>query len=212
MKLILASQSEGRAALLKGAGYRFRQIPSRIEEPEPENGAHLEHHVLELAILKAEAVAAKHPDAIVIGADTALILGRRIIGKPDTLANACRMLGELCGHTHRISSAACILFPESGGKRKKVGIVDTAHVVLRKWNRERIRAHVKLTRPLCWAGAYAVQDPISAAIVERIEGDLATVIGLPLDELDRVLNKHGLRNATPSFVPSPGQSHSRVRN
>ena len=189
MKLILASQSKGRAALLAGAGYRFRQLPSHVEEPEPHEGAHLERHVLELAILKAEAVAARHPAAIVIGSDTSLILGRRIIGKPDTLAHACRMLGELCGHTHRISSAACVILPEINGKRRRLRIVDTAHVRLRDWPADRIRRHVALTRPLSWAGAYAVQDPVSAAIVERIEGDLATVIGLPLDKLDRALGR-----------------------
>lgn len=186
MNVILASQSKGRAALLAGAGYRFRQIPSLVDEPEPAEGAHLERHVLELAILKAEAVAALHPDAIVIGADTALILGRRIIGKPDTLADARLMLGKLCGRTHRISSAACLIFPR---RRRVVKIVDTAHVVLRKWTPERIRAHVRLTKPLSWAGAYAVQDPLSAAIVERIEGDLATVIGLPMRALERALSR-----------------------
>lgn len=187
--LILASQSKGRAALLKAAGYRFRQIPSRVEEPEPGEGAHLERHVLELAVLKAHAVAAKYSDAIVIGADTALILGRHVIGKPDTLADACRMLESLGGRRHRISSAACIIFPTpaKGGKRRVVKLVDTAHVVLRKWSPERIKAHVALTRPLSWAGSYAVQDPFSAAVVERIEGDLATVIGLPMQALDRVL-------------------------
>ncbi len=188
MKLILASQSAGRAALLKAAGYRFRKIPSHVHEPEAPEGAHLERHVLELAILKAEAVAACHPEAIVIGADTALILGRRIIGKPDTLDDACRMLAELGGRRHRISSAACVILPARGGKSRVVKLVDTAHVVLRKWSPERIKRHVALTRPLSWAGAYAVQNPLSAAIVERIEGDLATVIGLPMGKLEKVFS------------------------
>jgi len=189
MKLILASQSSGRAALLKAAGYRFRTIPSRIDEPEPVSGAHLERHVLELAILKARAVAVRHPDAIVIGADTALIFDRHIIGKPDSLDDACLMLKKLRGRKHRISSAACIIFPEhvKGGKRRMSMLVDTATVTLRKWSAERIRAHVALTRPLSWAGAYAVQDSYSVAIVERIDGDLATVIGLPLARLESVL-------------------------
>lgn len=188
MKLILASQSAGRAALLKAAGYRFRQIPSNIHEPEPPEGTHLERYVLELAILKARAVAARHPDAIVIGADTALILGRRIIGKPDTLAEACRMLAELGGRRHRISSAACVILPSQAGKPRVMKRVDTAYVILRKWSPARIKQHVALTRPLSWAGAYAVQNPLSAAIVERIEGDLATVIGLPMGKLETVFS------------------------
>lgn len=191
--LILASQSAGRAALLKAAGYRFRQVPSRVIEPEPGAGAHLERHVLELAVLKAEAVARRFPKAIVIGADTALILGRRIIGKPESLAGACRMLEQLGGRRHRISSAACVIFPApaNGGKRRVVKLVDTAHVVLRKWAPARIKSHVALTRPLSWAGAYAVQDAYSAAIVERIEGDLATVIGLPMGKMEKVFSIQG---------------------
>jgi septum formation protein len=189
MQLILASQSKGRAALLKAAGYKFRQIPSRIKEPPPPEGAPLEQYVLELSILKAKAIAQKHPDATVIGADTALMLGRHVIGKPDTLAAACRMLAALGGRKHRISSAVCIIFPKRspGGKNRIIKAVDTAHVTLRKWTPARIQAHVKLTRPLSWAGAYAVQDPLSAAVVERIDGDLATVIGLPWAKLESAL-------------------------
>ena len=191
MTLILASQSKARAALLAAMGYTFRQIPSALDEPEPAAGIPLDRHVLDLAILQAEAVARRHPEAIVIGADTALIMGRCIVGKPDSLTHAVRMLGELCGRTHRISSAACVIFPAIGlkGKRRVVRIVDTAHVKLRHWPLTRIRQYVARTRPLDWAGAYAVQDSSSSAIVERIEGDLATVIGLPLSKLSQILNK-----------------------
>lgn len=189
MTLMLASQSAGRAALLRAAGYAFRQVPSGVEEPAPARGAHLERHVLELARLKAEAVARCHPGAIVIGADTALIAGRGIVGKPRDLDDAARMLEGLCGRTHRISSAVWVIFPagRDGRRRRAVGRVDTARVRLRAWPASRIRRHVRLTRPLAWAGAYAVQDAHSAAVVERIEGDLATVIGLPMKALDRVL-------------------------
>lgn len=189
MKLILASHSRGRAALLKAAGYAFEQIPSNIDEPEPAQGAHLERHVRQLAILKAQAIARLHPHAIVIGADTALILGQRILGKPANLADATRMLASLGGRTHRISSAACVIFPGAGcgQRRRTVTLTDTAWVTLRRWPVERIRRHVRLTRPLSWAGAYAVQDPYSAALVSRIRGDLATVIGLPMRQLDNLL-------------------------
>ena len=191
MDLILASQSKGRAALLRAAGYCFRQIPSRVEEPEPPEGSHLERYVLELAVLKATAVAVQYPDSMVIGADTALIHDRHIIGKPETPAEARRMLARLGGRRHRISSAACIIIPATHKRAKPrvVKLVDTAYVVLRKWTPAQIRQHVTLTRPLAWAGAYAVQDPYSAAVVESIQGDLATVIGLPMKGLAKALRR-----------------------
>ena len=203
-RLILASQSGGRAALLRASGYRFLQIPSHCEEPPAPHGAHLERYVMKLATLKAEAVAARHPGAVVIGADTALILGRDIIGKPRSLADARRMLSALGGRRHRISSAVCVIFPAAGRapRGRIVRFVDTAHVTLRSWSPDRIRLHVTLTRPLPWAGAYAVQDPHSAAIVERIEGDLATVIGLPMKRLDHAL-RNGLRTVRRGLPAHP---------
>jgi len=180
--------------LLKAAGYRFRQIPSRVDEPAPAAGMSLEDHVLELAVLKARAVARRYPNAIVIGADTALAFGPHIIGKPASAAGAHRMLEALGGHRHRIASAACVVVPTriTGRTPRLVKLVGTAHVQLRKWTPERIQRHVALTRPLSWAGSYAVQDPYSAAVVERIEGDLAVVIGLPLKPLDLALKRLGV--------------------
>lgn len=191
MNLILASQSKGRAALLKAAGYCFRQIPSGAREPAPAKGENLERHVLALACLKAEAVARRYPRAVIIGADTALILGDHIIGKPESLAEARRMLSRLGRQPHRISSAACVILPAAGAGKpaRRVELVESAIVTLRAWTPARIGRHVALTRPLAWAGAYAVQDPLSAAIVKHIEGDLAPVIGLPLEGLVRVLKQ-----------------------
>jgi len=189
MNLILASQSKGRAALLTAAGYRFQQIPSNAREPDPEEGANLEDHVMALACLKARAVARHHPRAIVIGADTALILGDQIIGKPKSLAEARKMLAQLGCRPHRISSAACVIIPSKtkGKPPHLIKRVESATVRLRHWNPARIRRHVALTKPLAWAGAYAVQDPYSSAIVQEIEGDLAPVIGLPLKALMKVI-------------------------
>ena len=188
-RIVLASRSAGRAALLLAAGYRFRQIPADIKEPKAPRGAHLERYVLGLAALKARAVAARHPRAIVVGADTALILGRSVVGKPASLHEAALMLRRLGGRTHRISSAACVIFPAPRGtaRRREVTLVDTAFVKLRHWPDASIRRFAALTRPLAWAGAYAVQDPLSSAIVENIRGDLATVIGLPIRQLQRIL-------------------------
>jgi septum formation protein len=187
--IILASRSKARAALLRGAGYRFKQVVSDIPEPPPAPGAALGAYVRRLARLKAMAVARRFPDAWIIGADTALVLEARIIGKPRDHRAAVSMLRALGGRTHRICSAVCVVAPtDRSGRRTTRTAVDTARVTLRHWPDVRLRAHVATTRPVHWAGAYAVQDPVSCAIVERIRGDLATVIGLPMKKLERLLN------------------------
>lgn len=182
--LILASRSKARAALLRGAGCVFRQVVSGVPEPPPPRGTPLVAHVRALARLKAEAVACRFPDAWVIGSDTALVMDGHVIGKPRDLRDAAAMLRRLCGRTHRICSAACVIAPlDRDGRRLARTVSQTAQVLLRDWPAERIRHHVRSTRPLRWAGAYAVQDPVSCAIVARIRGDLATVVGLPLDKV-----------------------------
>ncbi len=184
--LILASRSPARAALLCGAGYTFEQVVADCPEPPPAPGESLTRYVRRLARLKAETVAERFPAAWVLGADTALILEGRIIGKPADLRSATAMLMALAGRTHRICSAACLAGPcDRNGRRAFHTTVDTAWVTLRDWPAPRIRAHVALTTPVHWAGAYAVQDPVSCAIVARIRGDLATVIGLPMTKLHR---------------------------
>jgi predicted house-cleaning NTP pyrophosphatase (Maf/HAM1 superfamily) len=99
------------------------------------------------------------------------------------------MLAQLGRQPHRISSAACLIIPSKtkGKPPRLVKLVESATVTLRQWNPARIHKHVALTQPLDWAGAYAVQDPYSAAIVQHIEGDLAPVIGLPLEALLKAL-------------------------
>ena len=182
--LILASRSPARAALLRGAGCTFQQVVAHIPEPPPAPGEALMRYVRRLARLKAEAVAERFPESWVLGADTALILNGRIIGKPANLRAAVAMLTMLAGRTHRICSAACLIGPrDRHGRRPAHSTVDTAWVTMHDWSATRIRAHVALTRPLHWAGAYAVQDSVSCAIVARIRGDLATVIGLPMTKL-----------------------------
>lgn len=186
--IILASRSEGRAALLRGAGIRFAREASDVPEPPPAAGVRLPAYVAGLARLKARAVAPRFPHAWVIGCDTALVLDGRILGKPRDLADAADMLVALAGRTHRISSAVCVIAPaDRQGRRRERTAMDTAWVTLRAWSATRIRTHVLATRPLNWAGAYAVQHPVSSAIVAKIRGDLATVIGLPMDPLVALL-------------------------
>ena len=187
MRLILASKSEARARLLRSAGYAFRQVDSGVEETPPRRGEPLARYVARLARAKAMAAGAEFPESVVIGCDTALSLDGRIMGKPADLAGAVGMLASLAGRVHRLASALCVLGPRRGRLRPvRVG-VDVARVTIRAWSEARIRKYVMSVQPVGYAGAYALQSD-GAAIIERIEGDPSTVIGLPMSLVGKFLS------------------------
>ena len=180
MKLILASKSEARGRLLHAAGYAFTQLDSGVVEPPPLPGAKVTDYVTSLAREKALAVSRRHPKAVVIGADTALAIDDQIIGKADDAQHAIEMLLALSGKTHLLATGVCAVVPGAGsrGRRVRAG-VDTARVTIRAWPESRIRRYVETVCPFGCAGAYALQAD-GSAIVERIEGDPSTIVGLPM--------------------------------
>ncbi len=195
VSLVLASASQGRANLLRAAGYDFVQQPSNAPEPSLPQGVSVRNHLLNLARMKALAVARQHPSAFVIGADTSVHVGRRLFGKPGTLRAARQMLSFLAGRSHEITTALCVVGPGRPGCRRRVACAtETARVTLRRCSHEEIRRHVAVVKPTECAGAYALQGP-GAAIVRRVEGDPSTVIGLPLESLARLLKRLGYRPA-----------------
>ncbi len=184
--LILASASPGRAALLRGAGFSFSQAPTSVPEPDPEPGADPAAHARALARLKAEAALPRHPGCLVLAADTVVACDGRILGKPRDEEEAVEMLAFLGGRPHTIVSALALGLARPGRPVRLETAEDGAAVTLRAWPRERLRAHVKQVNPFFCAGAYALQDG-GSAIIEKIEGDPSTVIGLPLNLLDGLL-------------------------
>lgn len=181
--LVLASFSRARADLLRAAGYEFTQQPSgvheRAYEPDEDPGAYVEH----LASQKAAAVAAQFPDAIIIGADTVLYLDGKTYGKPADLKAAANMLEELSGRTHLLITGVCVT--TQGGHAAIKGH-DTVNVTMRRWSRAHIERHVEIAKPLLYAGAYALQQE-GCVMVERLEGDPNTVIGLPLGMVEEMI-------------------------
>ena len=183
MKLVLASFSRARAELLRAAGYEFIQQPSGVHERPYEPGEDPNEYVEHLAEQKAMAVASEHHDAVVIGADTVLYLDGRTYGKPADLDDAVRMLKELSGRTHLLITGVCVMGP--GGTRK-VAAHDTVNVTMRKWSESHIRNHVEIAKPLAYAGAYALQQE-GCVMVERLDGDPNTVIGLPVGMVEAMI-------------------------
>jgi len=180
--LILASASPRRLQLLRQRGFDPRVVPSGVSE-RPLPGEMPEDLVLRLAESKAREVRARldrpHP-ALVLGADTAVVVDGSVLGKPADTAHAERMLALLSGRQHRVLTGVFLLRSDDG--RHAGGVASTA-VCFHSLDAATIRQYVAGGEPLDKAGAYAIQGE-GARLVERIDGSWSNVVGLPLEQLD----------------------------
>ena len=185
-KLILASASPRRRELLGLAGIAFDVVVSPVEEPAPDVGEHPAAYAARMARLKAAAVAALHPDAVVVGADSVVAVGETILGKPKDAADALRMLTLLSGRTHQVVTGCAIFAP---GREAEIFTVPT-DVTMLETSQARLAAYVATGEPMDKAGAYAIQGG-AAAFVSSICGSYTNVVGLPLAEVVEVLRCYG---------------------
>ena len=187
-RIILASASPRRRELLEAIGVNFVVEPSDVDEILDPNESP-EHEVKRLAREKAEDVASRRPGSWVLGADTIVVIGGRILGKPSDRADAEWMLSTLSGRTHTVFTGYTILnlsHPES----TVVGFAQS-EVFIRQLSPQEIRGYLDTGEPMDKAGAYAIQG-VGAAIVERVYGSYTNVVGLPLCEVARDLKKLGI--------------------
>ena len=185
--LILASASPRRLELLRQVGLEPTHItPAPIDET-----AHPRELpralVLRLAEVKARHVAAQHPDAYVIGADTEVALGRRILGQAATPDIAATFLRLLSGRRHRVWGGVCVIAPQGheGGGRRAIRAVDTA-VVFKRLTEAEIADYVASGEWQGKAGAYAIQG-LAARFVRQVGGSYTNVVGLPVFETVQML-------------------------
>ena len=189
-QIYLASQSPRRRELLEQIGIRFRVlIPDVNEEALPREAP--ADYVERIARMKAEAawsrvVTRRMRRQPVLAADTAVILGRRILGKPRSRAEAAAMLQALSGRTHQVITAVALAF-----ERKLKLVRADSRVTFRRLSAEEITHYVQSGEPLDKAGAYAIQG-IAATFISRIEGSYSGVVGLPLFETSRLLKTFGV--------------------
>ena len=179
-KLVLASGSPRRAEIMRSIGCEFEKDVPDIDERELP-GESPEAYVQRLAAEKAVAIAAKHPDAIVLGADTTVVINDQIIGKPLDLADARRMIGMLAGNWHEVLTGVAVV---SAGNTS-IGLQRT-RVKFASMTEEEIDFLVEKGDPLDKAGAYAVQAQ-AALFIESIEGDYWNVVGLPVNLVYRMI-------------------------
>ncbi len=172
-KIVLASGSPRRAEILSSVGWSFEKYVPDIDESELA-GESPEIYVQRLAKTKAETVAVKFRDKIVLGADTTVVIEDRIIGKPKDFDDARRMLEMLSGKWHEVLTGVAIVKNE----KSVVGLQSTK-VKFNEMSADEIRFLVEKGEPLDKAGAYAVQAQ-AALFIEKIEGDYWNVVGLPI--------------------------------
>ncbi len=186
--LVLASSSPRRALLLGAAGYEFTQITPDVDEtPAPDEPP--EDAVLRLA--RAKALSANHPDALALGADTAVVLEGESLGKPRDHDDAVEMIRRLGGRTHVVMTGWALA---QHGAIVEDGFEVTL-VTMRDITIEEAEAYADSGEPMDKAGAYALQGE-GKRFVTGIAGPRSNVIGLPLQAVVPALKRAGLRSLT----------------
>lgn len=178
MTYMLASGSPRRREICALAGIPVEVCPAPDSAEPPLNRAlSPEEAALQVARAKAEAVAAEHPDRVVIGADTSVWIEGEVLGKPTDEADAAAMLRRLQGRAHRVITAVWVCAP--GGAD---GFADAAEVVFYPMSEEEIAAYIATGEPMDKAGAYAIQGEC-VVFIKEIRGEYNNVVGLPVARL-----------------------------
>ena len=186
-KIILASQSDRRKALLEQLGLEFSVHPSEYEE-EMELDMDDRELVKYLSLKKAEDVVRHYEDAIVIGADVFVVFNGERMGKPITPERATEMLQSFSGKEVPIICGFTVIDTKTG---KTVSRCTETIIHFKKMSDEEIAGYVATGEPLQVAGAHKIQGK-AAALIEKIDGDFYTVVGLPACELVKVLREFGV--------------------
>ena len=182
--LVLASGSPRRKDLLTDAGYHFEVVSPEVEEIE-DGSIPIRIVTAENAGLKANAVAGKRPDAVVIAADTLVLLGECVLSKPLDREEAREMLASLNGTSHQVFTAVTITHRDAEKTHSFTVATDVHFKTLTEEERD---AYHERINPMDKAGAYAAQEH-GRMIIDRLEGSMTNVIGLPMDEVRVVLER-----------------------
>lgn len=183
---VLASTSPRRKQLLEQLGLTFDRAAPDVDEsflPSLPPPAIVES----LAERKAAAIAHRFPEALVLAADTIVVLDGEILNKPATTDEAIDMLGRLSGRAHVVYSGIALAHPPSG---RHIVSHEATRVTFATLDQHEIEAYVATGSPMDKAGGYGIQDDRGALFVSGIEGDYYTVVGLPLHRLYTVLKSN----------------------
>ena len=186
MKIILASSSPRRKKLLEELGLAFEVVPSDVDESgiqERDFGK----YVKILSRRKAESIAAQYNDALIIAADTIVVLDNEIFGKPADEDDARGMLTKLSGKTHEVYSGVCIISPQ-----KTMSDYSVTEVTFKKLLDPEIEEYIQSGEWRDKAGGYAIQEGLSREFIASYKGSYNTVVGLPVEKLIPMLKEYGI--------------------
>ncbi|HEV7331157.1 MAG TPA: Maf family nucleotide pyrophosphatase [Flavisolibacter sp.] len=181
-KIVLASQSPRRKQLLQWAEVDFEIIIEPTEETYPE-GLVPEEVAVHIARQKARAVQGK-TQQIILAADTIVVLGNEIIGKPKSREDAVHILQKLSGAHHKVITGVVIVQGE-----KEISFADVTDVEFHPLTKEQLEFYVDKYQPYDKAGAYAIQEWIGVVGIKCINGDFYNVMGLPVSRVVQALEK-----------------------
>ncbi|MHC4989190.1 MAG: Maf family protein, partial [Planctomycetota bacterium] len=188
-QFILASASPRRRDLLRKAGYCFEIVPSEVDEAAfNTDGITSEEHTRILALAKAKDVAAKFPNALVMGSDTVVDLDGEIIGKPDDADHAEAITRKLFSQPHKVITGLALVCIE---KNIEIVEADTTIVYPRQLTEAQITEHIRKGDWQGKAGAYGIQET-GDEFVDRIEGSFTNVMGLPMELTQQLLTELGI--------------------
>ncbi len=204
--LILASASPRRRDLLAQAGLSFSVIPASFDENSVSLLQCPERYVKTLAEGKAGDLSEKYPDHWIIGADTVVVIGDNILGKPGSKEEARSMLRRLSGQTHQVFTGYCICCKST---HRKFSEAVTTDVIFKRVTEKEIEWYIHTHEPFDKAGAYAIQG-LGMFLVKRINGSYTNVVGLPVCEVIEFLIKEGVLSLPmPLPLPDTGQGQGR---
>lgn len=187
--LILATRSPRRIELARRMGLAFSAVPSDIDEVR-EPGEPAVVFAERMARDKARPVAVRHPESIIIGCDTIVVIEDDVLGKPSDAADARAMLRRLSGHEHRVMSGLALIWE---ARSLEKAFVETTFVRFRTMTDDEIDGYVAGGEPMDKAGAYAIQGGARDFVVD-ISGSCDNVVGFPTERLDAELRRLILQN------------------
>lgn len=185
-RLVLASASPRRREFFRELGYVHEVVVPRIQEHARPGEKPLDYVRRNAAEKAADVAARVGPDAVVVSADTIVVLGDEILEKPHTPADAHRMLRELSGGVHQVMTGLCVRGPATDGTPAHFSEVVVTDVEFKPLSEAEIDAYIATGEPMDKAGAYGIQG-LAAYMIRAIRGSYTNVVGLPMAELSTLL-------------------------